>query len=304
MVCHAEQYRFAVVPKATDSPFFAAINQGCIDAAIKLSNVTCVYLGPENPDVRFQDIIIREMIKEGVDGIAVAIGHDFLSESSLNMAHAANIPLVTFNADLPDDKKHLRSTYVGSDNFALGVKLGQMIKKYRPNGGKLIIQTERMNSPNLDLRIDGLRYELSGKHLSTALHNHNDWTEVRPLYLSYGKPARALKQLNQFLNKKFNADTFVAVGGWAQFDTMAYELAISNHEHEIRSNELTLVFADATESQITLLCKNLAHANIGQDPYQIGYKLINALYRIVERKKTPDTIYTGLQSYDLEGCIL
>ena len=40
------KYRFAVVPKAMNNPFFDVARDGCLKRAKELGNVECIYKGP------------------------------------------------------------------------------------------------------------------------------------------------------------------------------------------------------------------------------------------------------------------
>jgi hypothetical protein len=63
----------------------------------------------------------------------------------------------------------------------------------------------------------GLRSVLAGKYYSLVpdeiLDHDNGWNEVRTPFPSYGRIPRAIKQMEQVLNKG-NIDAFIAVGGW------------------------------------------------------------------------------------------
>ena len=42
----AQTYKFAVVPKAMNNPFFDVARDGCLKRAKELGNVECIYKGP------------------------------------------------------------------------------------------------------------------------------------------------------------------------------------------------------------------------------------------------------------------
>ena len=187
--------KFAVVPKFY-GVFFDQSKTGCKEAAAELEEVECIYRGPEKADVRIQDKIIKQLINEGVEGIEVAVTQsDFLARSSIKKAREAGIPVVTYDSDFEssDLEKHnnLRMAYIGTNNVELGRALGEELKKLRPSGGKLIIQSGRPDSPNLNLRIMGIRSALSGKVYEAPpgdrLKDDNGWTEVRDIVFNFDK---------------------------------------------------------------------------------------------------------------------
>ncbi len=48
-----------------------------------------------------------------------------------------SIPIMTIDADLAKEDAALRKTYLGTDNYLMGYKIGEYIKKGKPNGGKI-----------------------------------------------------------------------------------------------------------------------------------------------------------------------
>jgi ribose transport system substrate-binding protein len=301
---NAKNLKFAVVPKYY-SLFFDESGNGCKDLAAQIEGVECIYRGPEKGDVRLQDKIIEQLINEGVDGIAVAVTEsNFLARSSLQKARNAGIPVVTYDSDFdePTLEKYgdLRLAYIGTDNFELGRALGQQLKKLRPEGGTLLIQTGRPDSPNLNLRIMGLRSALSGKTYQDSpgkiLQNDSGWTEVRSPIPNYDNINRSVKQLESVLRVKPNrVDAFVAVGGWPQNNEGQYRKMIEPFQDKLDNKEIVLVISDASDIQLRMLGDHLAHVNIGQSPYEMGRQIISTLLKIVEKQNYEKVIYTPLR---------
>jgi len=300
---NGEDYTFALVPKY-HSAFFDQSGEGCLFAASQLNNVHCIYRGPTAGDVRIQDKIISQFVDQGVDGIAVAVSNsEFIARSSIQKAIAAGIPIVTFDADfnLSTKKKYndLSLAYIGTDNAALGHALGEALQSLRPEGGKLLIQTGRPDSANLNLRIMGLRSALSGVNYQTPpgelLDNKMGWSEIRTPIPSYDKTARAIKQLESTsLAKPSKINAFVSVGGWAQNDQDNYRRIVSPLADDIKSNKFVLLFANSSQQQLSILEDHLASVNIGQNPYEMGRLAINTLYKIVTQQPYEKVIYTPL----------
>ena len=120
---------------------------------------------------------------------------------------------------------NLRAAYIGTNDFELGKALGEALKAEMPNGGKVIIQSGRSDSPNLNLRVMGVRSALSGREYEHSpgkrLMGDEGWTEpTKPLY-NFGSFEQALEDLKNVLNsyKQRDIHAVVAVGGWSQFLT-------------------------------------------------------------------------------------
>ncbi|MPY23945.1 substrate-binding domain-containing protein [Shewanella psychropiezotolerans] len=299
----AKDLRFAVVPKFY-GVFFDQSKKGCKDAASQIEGVECVYLGPEKASVRIQDKIIEQLIDEGIDGIAVAVTQSkFLAENSLQKAKQAGIPVITYDSDFNDltleKYKNLRLAYIGTNNFELGMALGEQLKTLRPNGGTLIIQSGRPDSPNLNLRMMGIRSALSGKRYARPpgklLINDHGWTEVREPFFNFDQLTRAVKQMESVLKgRPIQADSFIAVGGWSQNDEALYRKMMVPYKGKLNRKELVIVMSDASPSQLVMLRDHLAHANVGQSPYEMGRQAILTLLKIVKKQRYEEVIHTPL----------
>lgn len=298
---YGKELKFAVVPKFY-SVFFDQSKNGCIDAAAQIEGVECIYRGPDISSVRLQDQVINQLIDEGVDGIAVAVTQSkYLVEHSLKRAKEAGIPIVTYDSDfdasINDDPKNFRLAYIGTDNFELGKSLGEELKKLRPNGGTLIMQSGRPDSPNLNLRLMGVRSALSGKKYDAPpgklLNNDLGWTEVREPLFNFDQLSQAVKQMESVMKgKPVKADSFIAVGGWAQNNDALYREMIAPYRGKINDKEVIIVITDTSPEQLMMLKDNLAHINVGQNPYEMGRQAILTLHSIVTKQKYEEIIYT------------
>lgn len=298
---YGKELKFAVVPKFY-SVFFDQSKTGCIDAAAQIEGVECIYRGPEISSVRLQDQVINQLIDEGIDGIAVAVTQSkYLVDNSLKRAKEAGIPIVTYDSDfdasINDDPKNFRLAYIGTDNFELGKSLGEELKKLRPNGGTLIMQSGRPDSPNLNLRLMGVRSALSGKKYDAPpgklLNNDLGWTEVREPLFNFDQLSQAVKQMESVMKgKPVKADSFISVGGWAQNNDALYREMIAPYQGKIKDKEAVIVITDTSPEQLTMLKDNLAHINVGQNPYEMGKQAILTLYNIVTKQKYEEIIYT------------
>ncbi|MGI1999170.1 substrate-binding domain-containing protein [Shewanella frigidimarina] len=300
---HGKEWKLAVVPKF-HSVFFDQSKAGCIDAAAQIKGVECIYRGPDISNVRMQDQVINQLIDEGIDGIAVAITQSkYIVKNSLKRAKEAGIPIITYDSDIEasinEDPNSLRLAYIGTDNFELGKSLGEELKKLRPNGGTLIMQSGRPDSPNLNLRLMGVRSALSGKKYDTPpgelLNNDSGWTEVREPFFNFDQLALSVNQMESVMKgKPVKADSFIAVGGWPQNNQARYRKMIAPYQAKINNNKIIIIITDTSSEQLTMLKDHLVHINIGQDPYEMGKQAILTLYKIVTEQKYDKIIYTPI----------
>ncbi len=297
----AKTLTFAIVPKDAVNEYWLETKKGC-QAEAKRLNVNCIYRGPQTTDVRRQDAIIAELIKGGVDGIAIAVSRsDYLARNSVLLAKNSGVPIITFDSDFSESSKKifkgLRLAYVGSNNFKLGEALGQKLIKLRPQGGKFIIQTGRSDAANLNERILGVRAALTNQTRSKTTHKplngENGWYEISAPIPCYGKLDRATNQIKRIFKNQM-VDALVAVGGWAQLNDSAYRKMALPFKNILIEGGITVVFADTVKGQLSLLSDKLSHSNIGQSPYEMGKEAIATLHKISQNKPYQETLYTPL----------
>jgi len=99
-VAGAQEYTFALVPKAMNNPFFDLARDGCKQAEAELSDVTCKYIGPSEHTELEQIQIVQDLISEGVDGIGVSPSNAPAMANAVEDAREAGIPVITWEADL------------------------------------------------------------------------------------------------------------------------------------------------------------------------------------------------------------
>ena len=155
----ADSYKFIVVPKAMNNPFFDFARDGCAAEAKKLGNVECVYKGPIEHEPATQAQIIQDFITQKVDGLSISVADTASMIKSIEAATAAGIPVITFDSDAPGSK---RIAYLGTDNKEFGLALGKMLLKLRPEGGKYGMVSGGPGAANLAERVDGVREALKG----------------------------------------------------------------------------------------------------------------------------------------------
>ena len=304
----AKDWVFAVVPKKASSPFYMEAGKGCQDAANQLKTVKCVFRGAmKTNDARRQDNVILQLIEEGVDGIAVAVTQSkFLANHSIYQAVKKGIPVVTFDADFSSEHQYLRKAYIGTNNLELGRALGETVKKLRPEGGSICIFTGRLDSPNLNLRIMGIRSVLSGINYDqppgARLRGEHGWKEWSRCPLPHrGDFDRAITQLRLAFEKPDQVNTLIGVGGGPQNAIKKYQRLMSVNKKYLDSKEFVVVFADTNSSQLKHLKAGMSHYNVGQNPYEMGRQAIVTLHKIVTNKAYEKTYFTPLTYCDTDN---
>src|SRR5664279_702956 len=199
------RYRFVIVPKAMNNPFFDVARDGCMKRAKELGNVECIYKGPAEHEPATQAQIIQDFVTQKVDGLAISVADVAAMTKSIDAATAAGIPVVTFDADAPGSK---RIAYIGTNNKDFGLALGKQLLQIRPEGGKYAMISGGPGAKNLAERVDGVREALKG----------SKWVEVAgsPTFCN-DDSALAVQQMSDLRTATPDLAAIVPVGGWPMF---------------------------------------------------------------------------------------
>ena len=255
---------FVLIPKQVNNPFFDVVRNGCFDESVRLGNVECRYLGPEEANGWDQYNIVQSLVQdhragvEVIHGIALSVVDEFVANQAVALAVEAGIPVVTFDSDAPNSQ---RLSYIGTNNYALGRSLGKILLQLRPEGGSYGVISAA--APNVMTRVEGLRSYLG----ETA------WTELGSPKDSKDSIDVSLDLMWEFPQQYPQIDAIVPVGGWPMFDsnTTRYRHFVDAHRH------LTLVVADTLPVQVELLTNGYVDGLVGQVPYQMGVECVKVL---------------------------
>lgn len=298
---HAK-YVFALVPKNMNNPFFDQARDGCKKAEAESNGAfECMYIGPgEHGGGDEQVAIVQDLVAKKVDGIAVSPSNAAAIAVALQAAKEAGIPVLTWDSDLLPENKDLRVAYIGTHNYEIGTNLAKIVKTVKPSGGTICIQSGGAAAANHNERMQGIRDELSGTKSAASpgdkLTGQGGWTEAEgcPLYTDDDFP-KSVQQFEDFMAKNPNLDAFVPTGGFPQFIPDANRAAVEKYKDKIAAKQLALVVADTLPVQIEQMKEGLSLGQVGQRPFEMGYKTMNALNDMKSGKPAPaDPTYTGL----------
>ncbi|MBB1487586.1 substrate-binding domain-containing protein [Oceanospirillum sediminis] len=284
------QFKIAVIGKTKNDSFYEKAFEGCKTFASSVDDLLCIYDGPADfQDPRSQALIVEKLLQQDVDGLLISTTNsDFLVERVLKTVNQRNIPVITFDSDLLPQHHKYRQAYVGTNNFDFGVALGQYANRLKQGElTEICIQSGSSDTPNLNERIKGVRFALSGKGNNQKLSGENGWIEHHrcPFY-TLGKRSNALSQL-KFIMAQDQPPIFLAVAGFAQFSPYYIEQIMPFRE-KIKSGDSIVISADAEQVQLEALEQNLSTVNIGQRPREMGRFSAKLIYELLKYQTMPD----------------
>ena len=151
------------ITHCVDEDFFDTVKKGTEDAA-KLLGVQYDFIGTEDVDFDEQIEMVRQAIRDNVDGIATSTLHPTVYNEVLAEVQQANIPVVLLNTAASQGENN-DIPFIGQDVYQAGKKIGANIGNIIPDGSKILVPIHSEGISALDERARGIRDGLAGKNL-------------------------------------------------------------------------------------------------------------------------------------------
>jgi ribose transport system substrate-binding protein len=287
----------AIVVKGLDNPLFEQINLGCQKWQKENPNseYTCLYTGPaSSADEAGQVQVVDDLLTKGVAAIAISPSN---APAMGNLLKRRNpkIPVMTIDADLSAGDRSMRQTYLGTDNYLMGVKMAEYSKKLKPSGGTVCLQLGNVAADNINARAAGFRDTIAGSKGVSKLTGQGGWTEIAgcPVFTNDQADLANKQMADTFLTNP-KLDAFILVGGWAQFGPQAYAQVTDQVMDKLKSKQLIIVAGDTLPPQMAALKAGRSHVQIGQRPFEMGYRAPTVMIDLIGGKKVADPVFTGL----------
>jgi ribose transport system substrate-binding protein len=287
----------AVVVKGLDNPFFTVLGDGCAlwNKENPNSEYTCLYTGPASSADETGEIqIVEDLINKGVAAIAISPSNAPAMANMLKKKKPT-MPIMTIDADLAAADRSLRKTYLGTNNYDMGVLMAKHLKGFKPKGGTVCLQLGNVAADNINARAQGFRDTISGKKGIDRLKGEGGWTEIKgcPLFTN-DQIDLANQQMSDTFTANQNLDAFILVGGWAQFGPQAYAQVTGQVMPKLKSKKLIIIAGDTLPPQLAALKAGRSHAQIGQRPFEMGHRAPAVMIDLIKGKKIEDPLFTGL----------
>jgi ribose transport system substrate-binding protein len=291
--------QLVIVVKGLDNPFFEAIHQGCEkwNSENKDSEYECFYTGPASTSDEAGEAQILQDILSKPDTAAVAISPSNapLIAQTIRSANPS-IPIMTVDADLAKEDAGLRKTYLGTDNYLMGKRIGDYIKQAIPKGGTICTIEGNAAADNILRRAQGMRDSLSGQEGLAALKGEGGWTEVAgcPVFTN-DDGAKGVQAMSDILAANPDLAAFGIMGGWPLFGApQPYRDLVKPLADKLAKNEFAIGAADTIGEEVAIAKEGLVTALVGQRPFEMGYKAPSVMIDLIEGKKVDDPVFTGL----------
>jgi ribose transport system substrate-binding protein len=295
----AQKKQLVIVVKGLDNAFFEAINQGCQkwNSENASSEYECFYTGPASTsDEAGEAQIVQDMLtKPTTAAIAISPSNAPLIAQAIRTANPT-IPVMTLDADLTAEDAGLRKTYLGTDNYTMGFRLGEYFKQHKPDGGKVCTIQGNPAADNILRRAQGFRDAVSGQKGLAALAGEGGFTEVSgcPVFTN-DDGVKGVQAMSDILAANPDLAGFGIMGGWPLFMApQPYRDFTRPLADKLASSEFVIVAADTIGEEVAIAKEGLVTALVGQRPFEMGYKAPTVMIDLIEGKPVEDPVFTGL----------
>lgn len=303
MPAMAQKGHLVVVVKGLDNPFFAGVADGCAmwNEENPEAGYDCAFTAPDSSaDELGQVELVARLIDAGVAGIAISPSNSPAMARMLRARKPA-MPIITIDADFGKFNRDLRATYLGTNNYDMGVVMAKYLTWLNPHGGTVCLQLGNVAAHNINARARGFRDTIADQEDIERLEGQGGWTEVEgcPLYTN-DQIDLANQQLANTLSDHPDLDALILAGGWAQFNPLAYNEVTDPVMGRLAAKDLIIIAGDTLPSQIDALRSGRSHVQIGQLPFEMGYRAPSVLIDLIEGREVEDPLYTGINECDEE----
>jgi ABC-type sugar transport system substrate-binding protein len=257
-----KQASIAIIAPLQPEDFFDLLWQGVWEATFDLApfGIQVRNLPTERYDVSEQQEILRQLLEDPVDGIAIVPAHSQALNSLVDEHEARGTPVVTFHGDLPESR---RTAFVGSDPFQGGVLAGELLTKFMRGKGRVLSFPGSLERYHVGERARGFRAELA-EHLECIVVS----LAIPDLEPLSGYSAEFLAMLRE-------ADG-VYVG---DEDLLRIAIAL-----EAADSRAACVGFGNTEPLHPFLARQTVSAVINEQRYQQGYFAVQKAYEAVLKR--------------------
>lgn len=247
------------------SDYWTIVRKGVEKAEKEDGNLEVAFQLPKPPEAADQKTIVENEITKGVDGIAISPA-DAKNQTEMLNAAAAKTLVICQDSDAANSN---RTAYIGTDNKAAGVKLGEEIKKSLPSGGKIVIFVGNLDAQNAQDRIGGIEEALKGSNV-TIIDKRTDGADH----------AKAKSNVADMLVK--NPDVAGLIGIWS-YNGPAILSAVQDAN---KVGKVKILCFDEEPNTLSGVASGAIDATIVQQPYEFGYQGVQKMAKYLRGDKS------------------
>ncbi|MDD2165386.1 ABC transporter substrate-binding protein [Glaesserella parasuis] len=274
----AKSDEIAVIVKSANSTFWQNVRKGAETAGADLGGKYKVtFQGPEaETSIDAQVNMVDNAVNRGVAGIVLAASDPVALVPAVKKAYESGIPVVLIDSGLNSDGKYYQS-FLATDNRAAG-KLAAEKLLAKVKGGKVAVMSFTQGAASAIERTGGFIDEVKSKA---------DYKIVGPYY-SNSEMVTALNQTEDVLGS--NPD-IAAIFGANEPTAVGMARAVKQKGF---AGKIVAVGFDGNSDLQNFVRDGTLDGIVVQSSYQMGYKGVDTIGKIIKGEKVEKVIDTGV----------
>ncbi|QGQ45641.1 sugar ABC transporter substrate-binding protein [Metabacillus sediminilitoris] len=269
----AEKPNVTVVLKGLNSEYWELMAAGARKGFQDFGINGKVIAPSDGASVEEQDRFLERVLMESPDSLIIApIYPDYIS-SALEDFVEQDIPVILLDTDVSWEDK---TSYVGTDNVALGRIAGALLGSQLQPGNEVAILGVDTNSPVASDRIKGAKISLQSVGIEIVAEGVDVFLE----------PLQVKEDLKTILDEHPNLQGIIATND---------ELALTAfHTIEDLGYKMPVIGADGINEMIELIEEEKLPGTVAQNPYDMGYLSVEAVMKVLNGKNVSRNIDSGI----------
>ncbi|RBW70930.1 sugar ABC transporter substrate-binding protein [Bacillus taeanensis] len=264
--------KIVVVLKDGNKQYWKIVEAGANKAFADFQVNGKVVASPSDSEVIGQLKVLREILKQNPDALIAAPSHSSASIPIFNEYHKRDIPVLLIDSDADWEEK---TTFIGTNNVELGEKGAALFGSMLQPGDKVAIITGPSFTPVFVERAMGAKKTLqaAGIEIVTERLGYNVLLQLNPV-------------MDSILEK------YPTINGvFASNDPMAIHALKSIEEKGLN---IPVIGGDGIVSMIEKVESGIITATVAQNPYDMGYKSVEAALKVINGEVVEKRIDSGV----------
>jgi len=263
--------KVVVVLRELNSPYWNIVKVGA-ERGFQEFDIDGKVLLPSNKSKKGElEYILKNVLKEHPDVLIVTPDGSPAVTSILKKFVESKIPVLLVDTDIP--LKH-KTSYIGTDNFELGKKAGELLASQLQPGDEVALPffAEDLTHPVFSERIKGATFSLEAAGIKVVTEQDQS-SSIR-------------KIITTILQKHSDVK-----GVYTTTDLHALEALAVIEEYGLK---MPVIGADGIIEMIELIKGGVLSSTVAQNPYDMGYISIETASKVIKGENVRRRIDTGI----------
>jgi ribose transport system substrate-binding protein len=269
----------AVIVKTTNSNYWQNVQKGAAASAKEAKGYTMTFQGPASESaIADQVSMVENAVTRKVAGIVLAASDPDALVPALKKAWEAKIPVVLIDSQVSESGKKYYQSFLSTDNEAAGEQSAKALIAKVGQNGKIAVMSYVAGAGSETGRVGGFK-----KYIEK-----NSKLQIVGTYYSQSQMATALNQTTDVLASNpdlkgiFGANEPTAVG-------MGRAIVQSG-----KAGKIVAVGFDGNEDLKNFVKDGTLYATAVQGSYSMGALGVKTVISLIEGKKVPSFVNTGV----------